>query len=216
MRLDAALRWLRIHARFAPVASFSQANSKIGVSMTCSDIEFFAAGIESGSDDCTAITTWGLGCCPPKAENPCILCPNGVVSDGEIHVGEFSMTCSDFSSYAMGFETSSYECTDCLGYLGIDCCSIPDEMPQLLPPRLQQLPQLLLLLSRKPAPRRLPLPAPRVLVRHREASPFFLILVVLRSSPSLLPCGLKQCSHEGCTNQVQKKGVCITHGARLK
>ena len=24
---------------------------------------------------------------------------------------------------------------------------------------------------------------------------------------------MKRCSHEGCTNQVQKGGVCLTHGA---
>ena len=26
----------------------------------------------------------------------------------------------------------------------------------------------------------------------------------------------KQCSHEGCTNYVQKGGVCVTHGAKVK
>ena len=100
----------------------------MGVSMTCSDFAPMSGGYEAGSDECTLMSESESLCCPPKAVNPCTLCPNGVITNGEIDVTGVVMTCSDFASVVMGYEADSYKCTSELEMLDVEsCCSIPDE-----------------------------------------------------------------------------------------
>jgi hypothetical protein len=80
-----------------------------GVTLTCSDIMSFAMLYESDSGNCTSLESV---CCPPMAETPCEVCPDGVTFDGEIKIEGVSVTCSDIISIVMGLELESDECID--------------------------------------------------------------------------------------------------------
>jgi hypothetical protein len=83
-----------------------------GVSMTCSDLISFAILFAPGSAECASFADVATVCCPPVAENPCEVCPDGVTFDGEVEIEGLSMTCSDIISVAMGLESGSDECAE--------------------------------------------------------------------------------------------------------
>jgi hypothetical protein len=83
-----------------------------GVSMTCSDLISFAILFAPGSAECASFADVATVCCPPVAENPCEVCPDGVTFDGEFEVEGVSVTCSDIISLAMGLESGSDECVE--------------------------------------------------------------------------------------------------------
>jgi hypothetical protein len=83
-----------------------------GVSMTCSDLISFAILFAPGSAECASFADVATVCCPPVAENPCEVCPDGVTFDGDFEFEGVSVTCSDIISIAMGLESGSDECVE--------------------------------------------------------------------------------------------------------
>ena len=83
-----------------------------GVSMTCSDLISFAMSFAPGSAECASFADVETVCCPPVAENPCEVCPDGVTFDGDFEFEGVSVTCSDIISIAMGLESGSDECVE--------------------------------------------------------------------------------------------------------
>ena len=83
-----------------------------GVSTKCSDLISFAILFAPGSAECASLAVLEAVCCPPIAENPCEVCPNGVTFDGEVEFEGLSMTCSDIISVAMGLESGFDECAE--------------------------------------------------------------------------------------------------------
>jgi hypothetical protein len=86
----------------------------------CSNVISLATQFESGSVLCTDLEAL---CCPPEAENPCELCPDGLTVDGEYVIDGITMSCTDIASIVMGFESGSDECAEVLREeLELMCC----------------------------------------------------------------------------------------------
>ena len=89
---------------------------------TCAEAISFVTRFDSVSDECTNnLADLEAICCPPKVVNPCVVCPDGAVFDGEVEEVVI-MACIEVISFTMGFEFGSNECTTNLAYVEAMCC----------------------------------------------------------------------------------------------
>jgi hypothetical protein len=96
--------------------------------LTCSDMVSFVARYELGSEECTSSEAdFRPLCCPPKVENPCMVCPNGANFSDMVDVEGVTLTCSGMISLVALYESGSDECTESLADLEPMCCPIPAE-----------------------------------------------------------------------------------------
>ena len=89
---------------------------------TCAEAISFATGFDSGSDKCTNnVADLEAMCCPPEVVNPCVVCPDGAIFDGEVEEVVI-MACVEVISFTMGFELGSDECATNSAYVEAMCC----------------------------------------------------------------------------------------------
>ena len=93
-------------------------DANFGDNSTCAELIAAAMLLESGTEDCAWADKHGLLCCPTVPNNPCIICPAGIMDGRENElVPLFSNnndpsdeTCALLSEFAKQFETSSNLC----------------------------------------------------------------------------------------------------------
>ena len=85
----------------------------IGDFTTCGEIIELAEEYEAGSEDCGLSEAHELYCCPTVPENPCIICPNGVLAKDDFapyaDIGDPS-TCAEIIELFTLYETASDFC----------------------------------------------------------------------------------------------------------
>ncbi|KAL3808209.1 hypothetical protein ACHAXA_001197 [Cyclostephanos tholiformis] len=81
-----------------------------GITLSCPDLIEYSKSFASSDDFCTPDADEAL-CCPPPAEDPCVICPNGATAaDDYIPYPEIG-TCAQLIEYSYLFESSDDWCT---------------------------------------------------------------------------------------------------------
>jgi hypothetical protein len=103
--------------------------------MTCKELIDFAMSFETGTDMCQVSEADEALCCPPPAENPCIICPAGITAGDDYAPYEsmgIPMTCSELVAFSALFESSSDKCTPDIDEA--HCCPTAADNPCIICP----------------------------------------------------------------------------------
>jgi hypothetical protein len=104
-----------------------------GSIMMCSEGIDLPTMYETGSDKCTTRQAdLEPKCCPPKVENPCLVCYDGITFDGEFEFLGATTTCFGAIRLAAQSVSDSDECAGSLAELEPTCCP-----PMVDPPWLR-------------------------------------------------------------------------------